>query len=442
MQRNAHTAVSNDEKASRYELGRGHGHKRNPAAPNPLAGYSIGLPTVNTYARSACVISQSADGRRRASSGCRLGHVLLLAVGAYLCLGLRLFAQTPDSISIENNSWTATTDWEIKHANPTRIVENHIQNGNRTLDKQSVQFWIDGSFQSNEDIERETLQLDANTVRITTRKFGRDGNGRKTLAQVTEEEKNDLPGGVSSIVRLTSSSDLNGALQPIRREVVETQSIGYGAEEVKTTVLLLSIYGSLDPAIKKHELRKRFTNNTIESKQTTLLLDGAGNWQATEVRQVTTSQDGTNRTTEQRVSQLDYAGKLADVSRVLSRESESTSGEKRSLVETYSIDVPGTTRDGSLHVVERKTGTEHSSSTGERATDQRIEQTNPGDPGSGPRVSVLVDGRMVPVPSGFQATRTVRFRDLNGNFEVVEVDTTKSDKILTVQFQQTPAEKP
>src|SRR5271157_3662374 len=148
------------------------------------------MPTANTYARSECVTSQSADGRRRASSGCRLGHVLLPAIGAYLCLGLRLFAQTPDFRSAENNSWTATTDWKIKDANPTRIVESHSQNGNRTVHKQSVQFWIDGSFQFNEDIERETLQLDANTVRITTRKFGQDGNRRKTLVQVTEEEKN------------------------------------------------------------------------------------------------------------------------------------------------------------------------------------------------------------------------------------------------------------
>jgi hypothetical protein len=191
-----------------------------------------------------------------------------------------------------------------------------------------------------------------------------------------------------------------------------------------------------------HELRKRSADNTIESQQTTLLLDGAGGWQVSEVRQVTTRQTGTNRTTDQRVSRLKYAGKLGEVSHIVSRESESTSGEKRSVVETYSIDVPGTTRDGSLHFVERKTGTEHSSSTGERATDQRVEQTNPGDPGSGPRVSVLVDGRMVPAPSGIRATRTVRLRNLNGNFEVVEVDTTKADKVLTIQFQQTPAEKP
>ncbi|MGA9495329.1 MAG: hypothetical protein WBV41_05705 [Terriglobales bacterium] len=48
---------------------------------------------------------------------------------------------------------------------------------------------------------------------------------------------------------------------------------------------------------------------------------------------------------------------------------------------------------------------------------------------------------MQSAPSGFDATRTVRLRDLNGNFEVVEVDTTKFDKVLTIQVQQTPAEK-
>ena len=396
---------------------------------------------MNTCAGSPCGTSQLADARRRPSSGCRLGHVLLLAVGAYLCLGLTLFAQTPDSGLAGNNFWTSTTDWEIKNTNPTRIAESHNQDGNRTMDKQSVQIWHDGGFQSSEDVERETLQLDSNTARITTRKFGQDGNRRKTLAQVTEEEKNISPSGDANIVRLTSSSDLNGALRPVRREVVETKNAGVGAEEVNTTVLLPSIYGGLTPAIKMHELRKCSEDNILQSQQTKFLLDGAGRWQVTEVRQITTTQNGTNRTTEQRVFQLDYAGNLVEVTHEVSRESESVSGEKRSVVETYSIDVPGATRDGSLHFVERNTITERSSSTGRQVTEQTVDQTNPGDPGSGLRVSVLVDGRVVPTPSGLQATKTVRFRDVNGNFDVVEVDTTKADKVLTIQFQQTPAEK-
>ena len=104
-------------------------------------------------------------------------------------------------------------------------------------------------------------------------------------------------------------------------------------------------------------------------------------------------------------------------------------------METYSVDVPGATRDGKLHLIERKTSTEKSSSSGERATEQTIEQTNPGDSGSGLRVSVLVNGRTVPGPSGERSTVTVRARDLNGNLGIVSVDTTKSDKVATIQFQ-------
>jgi len=57
-------------------------------------------------------------------------------------------------------------------------------------------------------------------------------------------------------------------------------------------------------------------------------------------------------------------------------------------------------------------------------------------------VSVLVDGKIVPEPSGEQSTVTIRARDSNGSFGIVSVDTTKADRIPTVQIQQTPAEKP
>ena len=327
---------------------------------------------------------------------------------------------------------------------PVRIIESHSQNGNRTLDKRSVEIrGTDGHFEPYQDIEKETLNVDASTVGTTMRTFARDVNGMKALVQVTEEEKHILPGDDSNVVRVTSNPDLNGRLQPVQREIVETKKIGKDLEETNATVMLPSVNGGLAPAFKTHELRKRAANDTVETRKNHMLLpDVNGKWQVSEVRQATTRQEGTNRTTEERVSRPDSEGKLGEVSRVVSQESESTSGEKRSVVETYSIDVPGTTRDGSLHLVERKTSTEKSSSTGERATEQKVEQTNPGDPGSGLRVSVLVDGRMVPGPSGEQSTVTIRARDSNGKFGIVSVDTTKADRIPTIQVQQTPAEKP
>jgi hypothetical protein len=373
---------------------------------------------------------------------------VLVVIGAYyLCPSA--FAQTSDSRTAEEptTSWSATTDLKsddlIPQRIPLRIIESHSQNGNRTLDNRSVEIrGTDGRFEPYQDIEKETLQVDATTVRTTTRTFGQDVNGRKALVQVTEEEKHILPGGYSNVIRVTSNPDLNGRLQPVQREIRETKRLGTDTEETNVTVMLPSVNGGLAPAFKTHELRKRAANDTVETEKTTWLLDVNGKWQASEVRQATTRQEGTNRTTEERVSRLDSEGKLGDVSHVVSQESENTSGEKRSVMETYSIDVPGSTRDGRLHLVERKTSTERSSSTGERATEQKVEQTNPGDPGSGPRVSVLVDGKTIPGPSGEQSTVTIRARDPNGKFGIVSVDTTKSDRIPTIQVQQTPSDQP
>jgi len=399
------------------------------------------MPAFNTYGRSAPVAPSTDRGR---VAGVVPRGCVLVVIGAY-CLCPSAFAQTSDSRAAAEptKSWTATTDLKGNNVNSERIIESHSQTGNRTLEERSVQIrGSDEHFEPYEDIENETLQVDTTTMRTTTRTFGRDVNGRKTLVQVTEEEKHTLPGGDSNVIRITSNPDVNGKLQPVQRKIMETKRVSTDVEETNATVMLPSANGGLAPAFKTHALRKRAANNTVETETTTWLLDVNGKWQLSEIRQATTRQEGTNRTTEERVSRLDSEGKLGEVSHVVSKESESISGEKRSVVETYSMDAPGTTRDGSLHLVERKTSTANSSSTGERTTEQKVEQTNPGDPGAGLRVSVLVDGRMVPGPSEEQSTVTIRARDLNGNFGIVSVNTTKSDRIPTIQVQQTPAEKP
>ena len=396
--------------------------------------------------RSASVTRPSADFCRAASViafGC-----VFVVIGTY-CFCSSVFAQTSDSPIAEKptKSWTATTDLKsddlIPERLPVRIIESHSQNGNRTLDKRSIEIrGTDGHFEPYQEIERETLTVDASTVKTTMRTFALDLNGRKALVQVTKEEKHILPGDDSNIVRVSYNPDVNGRLQPVQREIVDTKKIGKDLEDTNTTVTLPSVNGGLAPAFKTHELRKRAANDTVETEKTTWLPDVNGKWQLSETRKNTTTQEAKDRTTEERVSRLDSEGKLSEVSHVVRQESESASGEKRSVVETYSIDVPGITRDSSLHLVERKTSTESSSSTGERATEQKVEQISPGDPGSGLRVSVLVDGKIVPEPSGEQSTVTIRARDLNGIFGAVSVDMTKADRIPTIQFQQTPAEKP
>jgi hypothetical protein len=357
---------------------------------------------------------------------------------------MALQGQSSDSqTSDANKSWTATTESRSDNLNPTRTLESHTQSGNRTLDNQSVQRrGSDGQFEPYQDIEKTTVQVNATTLRTTTRTFGRDADGAKTLIQVTEEEKRTLPGGNSNTVRSTSNPDADGNLQVVQREIGETKKIGKGLEETNTTVLLPGINGDLAPAVKVQERREQGANDTVVSQKTTLLPDGTGNWQVSETRQATTRREGKNSSVEERVSRPDAEGKLSEISRTVSKESENASGEKRSTVDTYSIDVPGAAQDGSLHLVERTSSTQGTGSAGQQTTVRRIDKPNPADPGAALQVTILSTDTVQPGPSGARATQTIQMRDANGSFGVVSVDTAKSDNIHAIQVQIAPSEKP
>jgi hypothetical protein len=409
----------------------------------------VGMPNTNRRGqggqrRSAYVCRPYCDGSPRPSRAAGLRRLLLLAIGVSLFSSVALRAQTSGSrMGDANKSWAASTESRGDNINPILTLESHTQSGNRTLDKQSVQRrGSDGQLEPYQDIEKETVQVDGATVRTTTRTFGRDANGVKTLLQVTEEEKHTLPGGGSNVVRATSNLDVNGNRQLVQREIEETKSTSKDVEETKTTVMLPGVNGGLTPSMEVQERRKRGANDAIESQKTTRLLDGAGNWQVGEIRQATTGPDGKNRSTEERVSRPDSEGKLSEVSRTVIQEAESSSGEKRTTVETYSVDVAGSARDGSLHLVGRATTTQRGSSTGQQTTVQQMEQPNPGDPASGLQATTVTIDTVRPGPSGAQGTRTFQARGANGSFGIVSVDTTKSDNARPIQVQIAPPRKP
>jgi len=402
------------------------------------------IPPPDANKSVACDYSQYRDPRRQMLRICRLSYLILLVVGIYFCFSLRVVAQTSDSHPNDpDKSWTATTESQSDNVNPTRTTESHSQRGNRTLDTQSVQrLGTYGHYEPYQDIEKETVKVDSTTVRTITRAFARDSSGGKTLVQVTEEEKHTLPGGDSNLVRSVSNPDTNGNLQLVQRQVAQTKKISKGVEETNTTIMLPSIDGGLAPAMKMQERQTHGANNTVESNKTTLFPDGTGNWQVGETRQSTIRQEGNNLTSEERVSRPDSEGKLGQIARTVSKESETAPGEKSNSVETYSVDVPGSSRDGSLHLVERATITQRTNSTGQQSTEQKVEQPNPGDPSSGLRMTTLTTDRVQPGPSGAKSIRTIQARDANGSLGVVSVDTSKSDNIHAIQIQIGPAQQP
>jgi hypothetical protein len=404
--------------------------------------------------RSAKMRHRCSDGCPGRSRGRRSRSFLLLAIATYTCSSLvfssillssiLLWAQAPGSPSEDvSTSSTDTIEPQYSNVNPTRTTESHSHSGNRTEDNRSVQrLGADGQFEPYQDIETTTVQVNATTVRTTTRTFGRDSDGAKTLVQVTEEERRSLRGGDSSVVRSTSNPDANGNLQLVQREIEETKEISKGIEETKTTVMLPGGNGDLAPAMKTQERRQEGADGTIDSRKTTLLPDGNGNWQVGETKQTTIHQEGKNRSSQQTVSRTDLDGHLDEVSRTVSKESESAPGQTVKSVETDSLDVPGVTRDGSLHPVEVTTTIGKTTSSGQQTSDQQVERPDPGDPGAGLRVTTITIDTLSPSSSGSHATRSIEALDANSNLGIVSVDTAQTTKSPAVQVQIAPSEKP
>ena len=338
-------------------------------------------------------------------------------------------------------SWTATTQQQLpSNLNPTRTSESHTQAGRRTVDNQSVQaMGTDGHYSPYLDVQKETVKVDANTVRTIERSFGRDSDGRKTLVQVTEEEKHSLPGGEVKVTRSTSDPDANGSLQLVQREVQDVRQISPTVQETKSTLLTPSSNGGLTASMQTTERETKTSEHNVEFRKSTLLPDSNGNWQVNEVREGTIKEDGKNRTKQESVLRPGTDGNLSVVERTVSKESQNGAGEKRGTVETYASD-PGSPMDG-LRLEQRVTTVHRKSDDGVQSTDQRIEQRNPGQPSDGLQVTEQAIDIVRPGAGGAttRETQTVRLLDSNGELGVVSVDTRKQENAPAVRVEIAPA---
>jgi hypothetical protein len=375
---------------------------------------------------------------RRPIPARRFFRFALFALPLYLCSAGAVVAQTSDSQAGDSTqSWTATTDSTADSSNPMRTSQSHTQTGDRTMDVQHIQTrGPDGKFAPYQDIETETVKVSATVTRTTTRTYVQDGNGTKTLFQVSEEEKQALPGGDSKSIRTSSNPDANGNLQLARREIQETRKTGPDEHNTKTTVLL-NINGSMAPAteVQEHQIR---SGDTVEINKTTLLPDGTGKWEVSEVRQTTVKDDGKIRRTEEQVSRPDSDGKLSEVTRTVAKESVDGPGEKQHSQETYSVDVPGMGRESSVHLVQRVATSQHTNSDGQQ-TITVTEQPNPGNPGDSLRVIRENTDTVRSGPSGTQAVRTIQMRDGSWSLGEVFVDMTKSNNTNAIEVQVAPS---
>ena len=370
--------------------------------------------------------------------------LLMEALVAVVLCGTLVFsaqAQSPQQTS-SGESWTTTTESSVANTNPSRMTQSHTKSGNRTVDTQRVEMLgVDGRYQPFSETETETVQADATTTRTVVRTYRWDGDGRRTLAQVTEEEARSTASGEGHAVRTTSNSDVNGKLQVVKREVTDTRETSPDARETKTKVYLADGNGGFAMALQTQELQKHGADDTVEVKKTTLVPDGNGNWKVGEVKEKTTVEKGKNRTTEERIARPDSEGRLSEFSRTIGEETENTAGERSSSVETYVRDIPGSSDDGTMHRSKRVTTVQKRDSSGE-ITEHQVEQPNPGNPSDGPKVTTKTKYVVRYATSGTQQTKTVQEPDGNGNFNVVSVETRKSDGVSPTEKSKATADKP
>jgi hypothetical protein len=373
---------------------------------------------------------------------CATKFLVKSMISAIFCVGSAVCAPAQDAQPDKADTWTATTQTSAGYNNPSRTTESHAKSGNRSVDKRRVEvLGLNGGYQPDNEIEKETVQVDATTTRIVERTYRWDVNGHRYLVQQTEEEARSSASGDAQVVRTTSNSDAYGNLQVVQREVADTRVTSPNALETKTTVYLADGNGGLTPSFQTQELQKRSADHRVEVKKTMLVPDSKGNWKMGEVKESTITEDGKNRTSEERISRADLEGRLSAVSRTVGEETENAAGEKSNTVETYSVDVPGSASDGNLHLTQRVTTVQKKDSGGE-TTEQQIEQPNPGDPNANLQVKTKIKYIVQYGSSGTQQTKTTQVRDINGNFNVVSVETRKSDQAPATQVQAATSDKP
>lgn len=346
-----------------------------------------------------------------------------------MCVGPFVAARAQDSQSTKGDeSWTTTSESKADNTNPARTMESHSKSGNRSVDKQRIEvLGPDGHYQPDSDTETETIHVNDSTTGTVVRTYRWDGNGRRQLSQVTEEDARTTGSGDKQVTRTTSNADVNGSLQVVQREVADTTKSSPDTQETKTTLYQADGNGGFSKLRQTDELEKRNADHSVEVKKTMLVPDGNGGWQTGEVKEQTIKKDGKNRTTEERVSRSDVNGKLSEVSRTVGQETETPDGEKSSSVDTYSAQLPGSAGNGTLQLNRRVTTTQKKKdSTGEDA-EQHFEERNLGNPSDGLQVKAKTKYVVQYAAGGTQQTKTTQARDGGGNFSAVSVETQQSD---------------
>jgi hypothetical protein len=236
------------------------------------------------------------------------------------------------------------------------------------------------------------------------------------LTQITEVETRGSD-DASRTVKTVSNADLNGKFEVKEREISVTEKSA-DSQKTQTTVYLPSINGGFAPSVQINEQQSPSADGALETKKETLIPDSSGRWETYELREQRVKGDSQERITDERLSRRDFEGNVSPVSEVITKE-KNVNGRLTTTTENYSVDVPGSTRDQSLHPLQ-SSETVQTTEAGRLVTETQVLQRDTVEKG----LSTVIKTKDIVAKenSGSDDTITVVAQYPNGYPSIVSVE--------------------
>jgi len=198
------------------------------------------------------------------------------------------------------------------------------------------------------DVERETVQVDSQTVKTVERVYRRDANGRRRLENVTEVELRTFPDGRAEAVQTKSTVDLNGRMQVWRQQRQETRSLGQDDWETTSSVMKPGPNGKLTPVYRIRQTERKGDDNVVRVERAVEETDLNSRWNVIEQRSATIQEKEGETVQQETVYEKSAFGELALRSQISSIEWKDEDGGVHRTIDTYQPN-----SRGKMDVVER-----------------------------------------------------------------------------------------
>jgi hypothetical protein len=362
----------------------------------------------------------------------QIRNALLRTSSLFLPLAIVVILTCPVSVRAQSSETVTTNSIDpTGNTSPTRTIVTKSEQDGRTVETRRVEGpSINGGYGLIIETEQQTTQVNPNTVTVVTRQYSPDSNGNPQLVQVTEEQRHTAADGRETVVRtLSSSADLDGHLQIIKREVQETVPTGNDTKQTTSTTFQ-QIGDTLQPVQRSQQTEQRKADVT-EQQTTVLNSDGNGNFVPLSRTESTSTKTASGEKKDERAYWQNDVGKMTLIKRDVTTESKDARGTS-STTQTYSAFVPGASPDsGSLVLVQQVNSSQQTTPDGSSQSQQQVQQINLGNPSSGLQPAVSVTSVSEPVVNGQSERKVVvRSADGNGGFGKVLVTDSHETKVV------------